>query len=370
MFLTVAVVWDPVPDTAWHRLAGEVWLLLVVASGLLAGYEAYFRHRLVDEIAGIAGPGIVETLLPQQVLSTLLRSIYGEKDANREVVAGVLGGEGRRPHGLDLTISSHTVVELSLDGIDSDTYRLTTAVSYSFKENVLADRFVIFATCSALLRDSITSGCQLPLFDLWFIPDEQTFQESVEDMLPSVEMSFSYLDTDGSRRTVGSTKIRPRDVRVDRWREYLQFFREGTAWLPRLRTGDHQNDLRIFECDLRDIAANGHSMEAIERLTLRATARQKTDDGFCYWQAPYPCYVETISMNISRLDPSGSNSWQFRVMPFTFRSNTGSARWLPADRIGALDVRSWLLPGHGVALLWRPANHGGSPNNVGPSTGS
>lgn len=40
-------------------------------------------------------------------------------------------------------------------------------------------------------------------------------------------------------------------------------------------------------------------------------------------------------------------------MPFTFRSGTEAAQWLRADQLGDLDVRSWMLPGHGVALLWR-----------------
>jgi hypothetical protein len=358
--LVAAIVWEPAAPP-WQRtlytFLGQVWPLFVVTSALLTGYEIYLRQRLIAELTEIAGPAIVQALQPQQVLATLLDSIYGEHEANHEVVASVLGGEGRLPRGGDLTISAHTTVEFVLSAVDHETYHLTSAISHSFKKNVTADRFIIFATCNALLRDSIVSGCQLPLFELWFIPDEALFQQSVEDMLPSVSMSISYLDEHDMRHETNSSKTQPRNVRVDRWPEHLLFFREATSTLPRQNARDYLGTLRIFECDLRDIAQDGHTVSSIERLTLRFTLRLRIDDGYCYWQAPYPCYVDKILINAQGLDPDGSGSgWRFRVVPFTFRSNTGSARWLPAVSIGELDVRSWLLPGHGVALLWRANN--------------
>ena len=38
-----------------------------------------------------------------------------------------------------------------------------------------------------------------------------------------------------------------------------------------------------------------------------------------------------------------------------FRSSIATGAWTPADQLNDLTVRSWLLPGHGVALLWKPS---------------
>lgn len=340
-------------QSALHQFLAEAWPVFVLAGAFLAAYELFVHPRLMAEFAGIAGPRIVEALLPQQVLSTFLRSIYGDNDANHDVVIGLLGGEGVRPQGGDLTISTHTAVSLELRAVDHERYHLTSKVTFSFKKNVAVDRFIIFATCNALLRDSISSGCRLPLFDLWFVPDSALFGSSVDDMLPSVLIGIDYLDQNGDRHVGASSRIPPQPVKFDRWADYLTFFREETGRLPRQKTRDHLADLRIFDCDLSDIADDENSVSSVEKLTLQSTILQRIDDGYCYWQPPYPSYVDRISIDVTEFDLDSANSWEFRVVSFTFRSNTASARWLKADDLTDLEVRSWLLPGHGVALLWR-----------------
>jgi hypothetical protein len=360
--LFALLVWAPTPQLLWQeavrRLLFELWPLLMIASFLVTTYEVYLHRRLVAEIARIAGPGIVETLLPQEVMETFLDFTYGKNEANRDVVVGVLGGEGLRPRGGDLTISTHTTVDYELRAVDFETYHLTSTVSYSFKKNVAVDQFIIFATCNALLRDSIASGSRLPLFELWFVPDASLFQDSVDDMLPSAQIGIDYIDHRGQRRVAESSRIRLQEVKYDQWAEYLTFFRESMGSMPRQNTRNHLSDLRIFECDLSGIADDDHVVSAIERLTLRSTTRQRVDDGYCYWQAPYPCYVERITFDAKQLAVDDLPAWEFRIVPFTFRSNTSSARWLSAEEVTDLDVRSWLLPGHGVALLWREQDFG------------
>lgn len=353
--LLAVVFWEP--DRGWpaalHRLLELAFPVLVLAGGVLGAYELFMRRWLAAEFAHIAGPRIVEALLPQQVMEVFLDSVYGKNDANRDVMTGLLGGEGRLPLGGDLTISTHTGVNVELRAVDHELYHLTTSVTYSFKKNVHVDRFIIFATCNALLRDSISSGCQLPLFELWFVTDAALFQDAVDDMLPSVRLGIEYLD-DGSRHHVAeSSKLRLREVKFHHWADYLSFFRENMGPLPRQNTRDHLADLRIFECDLSDVAGDDHTVSAIERLSVRATALQRIDDGFCYWQAPYPCYVDRITFSVKELDIDGNGAFQFNIAPFTFRSNTATTRWLSAEELPELDVQSWLLPGHGVALLWR-----------------
>ncbi|WP_313886267.1 hypothetical protein [Amycolatopsis viridis] len=355
--LLAVVSWRAAPGwpTAVHDVLVAMFPLVIAAGCGVGGYELFVHPRLVAELARISGPRIVEALLPQQVMETFLHSIYGDNEANRDVVTGVLGGEGLRPLGGDLTISTHTGVMFELSAVDHEIYHLTTAVTYSFKKNVQVDRFIIFATCDALLRDSISAGCQLPLFELWFVPDSSLFESSVDDMLPSVRLRIEYLDEAGRHHVASSNRLELREVKYQQWADYLTFFRTNMGPLPRQNTLDHLSDLRIFECDLSDIAGDDHTVAAIERLSMRATALQRIDDGYCYWQAPYPCYVERISMSAGELALDGGGSFEFRVVPFTFRSNTASAHWLKAEDLPDLDVRSWLLPGHGVALLWRPA---------------
>jgi hypothetical protein len=355
--LVAAACWRPAPGwpEAAHRLLELAFPVLLLAGGALGAYELFVRRWLAAELARLAGPRIVEALLPQQVMEVFLESIYGKNDANQDVITGVLGGEGRRPLGGDLTISTHTGVNVELSAIDHERYRLTTAATYSFKKNVHVDRFIIFATCNALLRDSISAGCQLPLFETWFVPGAAQFQDTVDEMLPTVQLGIEYFDNDRRHHIAESGKLRLREVKYGRWADYLSFFRENMGPLPRQNTSDYLADLRIFECDLNDVAGDSHTVSAIERLSVRATARQRIDDGFCFWQASYPCYVDRVTFSAKELDIEGTGAFLFNIAPFTFRSNTTATRWLTAEELPELEVRSWLLPGHGVALLWRTA---------------
>ncbi|GLZ31103.1 hypothetical protein Lesp02_32910 [Lentzea sp. NBRC 105346] len=338
---------------AWaHVLLLELFPLLTLVGVLLLLYELVLHRWLVQEIARIAGPGMVGNMLPQDVLRTFLDSIYGENAANHDVVSGVLGGEGVRPGGEGLTISTHTTVELEASAINHDTYHLTSTVSYSFKTPVADDKFVIFATCDPLLRDSIIAGCRLPLCDLWYVGDPDLFHESIEDMLPSVNIGMSYTDESGTPTTAELERIKPTDVKFERWTDYLTFFREPMSTMPRQNPRRHLNSLRIFECDLSGLASADHMVSTIERLTVQVTTLQPVDEGFLYWQSPYPCYVDRISLKATDLS-TRDRVFEFRMMPFTFRSNTDSTRWLPAHELEDLDVQSWLLPGHGVVLVWR-----------------
>ncbi|WP_312868658.1 hypothetical protein [Amycolatopsis pithecellobii] len=353
--LAAVVSWTPDPGwgAAIHRLLELSFPVLLLAGGVLGAYELILRRWIAGELARIAGPRIVEALLPQQVMEVFLESIYGKNDANRDVMTGVLGGEGRRPLGGDLTISTHTGVNVELRAVDHELYHFSLAVTYSFKKNVQVDRFIIFATCNALLRDSISSGCQLPLFELWFVPDSELFQSSVDDMLPSVRLGIEYLDQELRHHVAESSRPRLREVKFQNWPDYLSFFREDMGALPRQSPREHLGDLRIFECDLSDIADDHRNVAAIERLSVRATSLQRIDEGFCYWQAPYPCYVDRITFAVKELDIDGTGDFQFNIAPFTFRSNTAPTRWLKAEDLPELEVRSWLLPGHGVVLFWR-----------------
>lgn len=334
------------------------FLTVALVTGLLVvAYRWVLRRHLIDELVRLSGPSIVQALLPQQVLTTFLSTIYGAGDANRDVIAGVLGGEGAEPYGADLTISTHTTVDYELRAIDYDIFELISTVTYSFKENVTDHRFAIFAMCDPLLRDSITLACRLPLFESWFVPDRSLFEKSVDAMLPSVHIGIRYTDLEGRHHEVAPSKIELTEVSYRDWPDYLTFFREPLGTMPRQNPARFMGTLRIFECDLGELTDVDHAVGSVENLSLRSTTLGRMDDGFCFWQAPYPCYVERMSFDVAALVRDGDAPWLFQVVPFTFRSTIATGRWTPAEQLNHLAVRSWLLPGHGVALLWKPSTH-------------
>lgn len=93
-------------SVALSVFAAALLAVAFTAALLVVAYRRVLRRRLTDELVRLSGPSIVEALLPQQVMTTFLSKIYGDSEATRDVVAGVLGGEGVEPHGADLTIST------------------------------------------------------------------------------------------------------------------------------------------------------------------------------------------------------------------------------------------------------------------------
>ena len=103
-------------------------------------------------------------------------------------------------------------------------------------------------------------------------------------------------------------------------------------------------------------------VEAIERVIVRASQIGRFDQGFVAWAAPYPCFVDTIVYDVRSL-PRDDEKLEFQLLV-----NTNSLLALATLhwRYGAqldwthvpdeieLSVRAWMLPGHGVTLLWRP----------------
>jgi hypothetical protein len=354
--LTAVLLWQPTSRSLPHDVLVVLWPLPALIGVLVGAYELFLHRRLVAEIGRISGPGIVEHLPPGDVLRTFLSTIYGNNDANQDVISGVLGGHGLRPQGKDLTISTNTTVKMELQGIDTKTYHFVITQTYQFRHHVPVDRFVILATSNVLLRDTISAACRYPLFELYYITDPSLFLESVDDLLGSTQIAVEYVDHAGNQRSAAPSQIPLAEVRFDQWPNYLRFFQEAMWPLPKLSPHDHLGDLRIFECDLSAIA-DDHIVTAIRGLSVRSRTLQRTNEGFCYWQPPYPSYVEQIIFDARGLGVDHSPEHEFSIMPFLFRSNTITAQWQKAEDLEDLTVRSWLLPGHGVALMWREAQH-------------
>ncbi len=81
-----------------------------------------------------------------------------------------------------------------------------------------------------------------------------------------------------------------------------------------------------------------YMVDSVESLSLRSTTLGRMDDGFCFWQASYPCYVDRISFN----GPLSGSTVSFGSLgaPFTFRSAIGTGAWTLAEQLKELTVRS------------------------------
>jgi len=348
---------------ALAALGGALLGVAVLAILLLVTYRRAVRPRLVAELVRLAGTSIVHALPPHEVMTALLSKIYGHSDANHDVLVGVLGGEGVEPHGGDLTVSIHSTVNLELRAIDGDTYELVSTVTYTFKNKVPDHRFVIFAVCDPLLRDSIALACRLPLYEAWFVPDQSLFDTSVDEMQSSVTIGIRYTDRQGGLHEAEPSRIELTEVGYRDWPEFLRFFREPLGTVPRQDPKHYMRTLRIFECDLGELAHVDHAVGSVESLSLRTRTLQRIDEGFCYWQPPYPCYVESIRFDATDLALDEASSWLFRVVPFAFQSRIVTGGWTQADKLKDLCVRSWLLPGHGIALMWKQTTDDLTPSD-------
>ena len=300
---------------ALAALGGALLGVAVLAILLFVAYRRLLRPRLVTELVRLSGPSIVHALPPRDVMITLLSKVYGESDVNHDVVVGLLGGEGIEPAGSDLTISVHTTVTMRLRGVDHNTFEWSPTVTYSFKDRVPDYRFVIFATCDPLLRDSIALACRQPLYEAWFVPDQSLFDTSVSEMRSSVQIGIRYTDHQGRQHEAEPAKVELTEVGYQDWPSFLRFFREPVGTMKRQNPMHYLWTLRIFECDLGELADDDHTVDSVESLSLQAKTLHRIEEGFCYWQPPYPCYVESIFFEAVDLAVDESSSWLFRVVP-------------------------------------------------------
>jgi hypothetical protein len=360
MLLTITTTWSPARGSAIQRassqLAGALWPVLLFAAVAIIVYRRVIRPLIGREFARLSEQTIAAASPPTEVMAALLARIYGDRHGIHDVVVGVLGGAGAHPHGDDLTISIRTTVDYELRRVDRRAYELKLTVMHSFKEDVTDHRFAIFATCDPHLRDAIALACRMPLYESWFVPNPVLFGKSVDEIASSAHLGIDYVDFDGNHHQVSPVKATLSEASYRDWPEFLTLFREPIGNMPKQNPAHYLRTLRIFEFDLGELADMDHTVKTIQSMSLTSTSLQPLGDPFCYWQAPYPCYVERVKFDATSLAWDDDEQLLFRVVPFTFRSAIASGKWIPAEELDDLSVRSWLLPGHGVALMWKPSN--------------
>jgi hypothetical protein len=340
---------------------GSVLVLAGCLAFVTAVIASVVRHQLRRQaqfVSQTVERGMLDALPPGQVMEHLLTRVYGPSPSNRDIATAILGGEGLAPEGSDLTISEQTEIGYRLTRLDELTYQLVLDAQYSFRNRVPTASFVIFATSDTALRDSIVAGCRLPLFELWFVREDEAkpqFEESVEGMRESVLVGMEYVDLDDRVREVRARgpERNLREIKLQDWGKYLTFFRTDLAGERAIDRRMYMDKLRIFEIDLHALASPGTSVATIQRLTVRSTTLQKLSDGFCYWEAPYPCFVEHMRFDTVGFGADSGVPMWFHLKPFATRSPASPPVWA-GDETALLPLRTWMLPGHGMALMWRP----------------
>lgn len=350
------------PQTRPLTVAGFALVLGGAFAFAIAAIAEVVRHQLrrqAEFVTGTVERGMLDSLPPGRALEHLLARVYGESPANRDIATAVLGGSGLAHDGADLTISEHTEIDFRLTLIDHTTYELVMEQRYNFRNRVPTSTFVIFATSDRMLRDSIISGCRLPLFELWFVGEDFSsshFDESVESMRDSVRVGIQFADPEDRVHEVPAAHPGAvlREVKLRDWGRYLSFFNADQQDNRAFDRSRFMDRLRIFEIDLHRLAGSDSKVSTIQRLTVRSTTLQLLSAGFCYWESPYPCYVERMQIDTTRMVPAvSSEALWFHMKPFTVKTTPSPPYWTVDDGVVEIRIGTWTLPGHGMALMWR-----------------
>ena len=347
VLLVTAAALGPDQQSVWLRLVYIVslWagpLLIILIAGVLA--RRRLAHLLRSGLVDLAGPAIVRAMPPRAVLGALLPWIYGSAAGHQAVLTGILGGAGRDPAGRDTAVSRNTSAHFRLRAIDDTTCASEATWTHEFSGIRYNHKFVVFATFDPEIAFQITNERIFPLFELWLLEDDEKLEEFVPNLRETFEIGITYTEMGGVVHSVSPRELWGEEVALG---DYDQFVR--------LPVGIDRKNLRIVQFDLWDLADPDHVVEAVESLSIRATSFNTIDIGFISWSTPHPCFVRTVTFDVSELAPEGQKL-VYLAIPFTMKETAIAitGQWVEApDRI-ELPLDSWMLPGHGVTLLWRP----------------
>jgi hypothetical protein len=339
------------PDTVspWLRgvyviaqWTGPMALVLLVAYLIRRRLYAWAERRLVE----IAGPALIRTMPPRSVLGALLPWVYGDRTSHQDVLTGVLGGAGRDPGGRDTAVSRNTTALFRLRAIDHRTFRSESIWTHEFSGVRNNHRFVIFATCDREILSIVTGERVYPLFELWVLDDEDELEDFVPNLRDSLQIGITYHDVQGLPHVVEPRFHSGEEVALRYYDQYV-----------RLPEGVDRKDLRIVQFDLYDLADPDDIVESIESLSLKASAFFPSDLGFFTWSPPHPCFVRTVTFDVEGMAGEGEEL-VYMVVPSTLKKHAFPQMrgWVRLPDRFEVRLDSWMLPGHGVTLLWRSIN--------------
>src|SRR5919107_5002906 len=200
VLLVVAVAVGPDQASAWLRAVYVValWagpLLVVLFAGVLARRRAsaWAKSRLIE----VAGPALIRSMSPREVLDALLPWVYGERVGHQDVLTGVLGGAGRDPRGRDTAVSRSTTANFRLWAVNDSTCRSESTWTHELSGVRANHLFVLFATCDQEIYRLVRSERLYPLFELWVVQDEDELDDLVQMSRETLRVGISYRDAHG-----------------------------------------------------------------------------------------------------------------------------------------------------------------------------
>lgn len=346
VLLAVSVLVDPSSSMAARLVqVGAQWTgPVLVAALVLHLFRRRWAARVRSMLVDVAGPALIGSMPPRAVLDALLPAVYGDRVGHQEVLTAILGGGGRDPGGGDTAVSRCTNVHVRLEHIGGGLCRSELTWTHEFSGVRNNHRFVIFATPDRDIAGLIPRERVFPLFELWQVEDDDQLEEFVPTLLQGLKFGITYRDVDGVEHTVAPRAQLAEEVAL---RQYDQFVR--------LHGGVDRKALRILQLDLHELADPDHVVAAVESLTLVASTVASFDLGYVTWSPPHPCYVARVRFDVSGLRSEGA--LDFLVVSSTIvHAGLPLSAWSRSDEAIDVAVDSWMLPGHGVTLLWRPTN--------------
>ncbi|WP_181780085.1 hypothetical protein [Pseudonocardia pini] len=331
--------------------AGFLAVLAFVAVLVRGPLVHWVKRRLVE----LAGPAIIRTMAPRDVLATLLPAIYGDRASHEDVLTGVLGGAGRDARGRDIAVSKGTTAHLRLMAVDERTCVSEFTWTHEFS-GVRDNHFLIlFGTVDPEIVPLVLANRTYPLFEVWHLRNEDELDDFVPMLRDSLKVGIAYRDSDGNVIEVEPAAHVGEEIALRHFDGFL-----------RLPERIDRKDLRILQLDLYDLADPDHVVAAVERLSVRASQHTDLSRGYITWSPPHPCYLETVTFDVQHLGVDG-REYDFLVLPSVMRRGgmPHYPHWMRIDDVITVEVRSWMLPGHAVTLLWRlvddPENDRGRP---------
>lgn len=315
--------------------------LLVVA--VIHSLRARLTAALHKQLVRLEGSSLIRAMPPRVVLESLLSKTLGNRHGHQEIITALLGGPGRDASGGDTVVSRGTSVHFRIESVtDTEcvTY-FTWTHEYSGVRN--NHRFVIFVTSDREIAGLVLTDRTYPLYEVWLV-EEENLEDFVPALQASLRVGITYADTKGGVHTVEPRPQRGEEVAFRHYDQYLR--------LP-----DHvdRKNLRIVQLDLYDLADDDHVVKSVESLTVRASNVEAFDLGYLVWSPPHPCFVRSVTFDVSRLARPGQDLVHLVLLSTIKGAGLPMKRWQPLQDLIQVPVDSWMLSGHNVTLLYRPA---------------
>lgn len=341
----LAAALGPDNPSFWLRLAYIVAVLSGVAlllAALVQWARTRIEHLLADRLLDLASPSLIRSMPPRTVLARLLPWIYGDSTDHEDVLTGVLGGPGRDIDGGDTAVSRNTTAHFRIwtvsDGVCASEAEWTHELTGVRRNH----KFVVFATHDEEIGTMVARERRFPLFESYRVLDEDELDDFIRRIREQIRLGITYSDTTGRSRRVAPRTLDGEIVPLRQFDHYVA-----------LPAKVDPQDLCIVQFDLWDLVDDDHVASTIDSITVHAIGTPGADLGWYSWSVPHPCFVRTIRFDVAELHPADGR-YEYLAVTFALRHvPINLRRWTTVDDCLELDLNSWMLPGHGVTLLWR-----------------